>query len=374
MRTKVLFILPTCCVLALAGWFLHAPNPVQADEVPEKYRDTVTRGLEYLVGTQREDGHWEGDGGRHPVAMTGLAGLALYMEGGIDRPGKRSKDRERKYSASIRKAVDWLVDQSDPRRGGLIYSGHPSETTCYMQGHGWATLFLAGACENEKDPQRRKKLNDVLTRAVKYIANAQSTQGGWYHTSKMEGHDFDSIAATAIQIQALQAAEIAGIDIDDDALNDGQEYLKMAMGKHEAANALHDRGRLDDTAAALACRLNPFCKAGDEFCKKWFKHCQPKVPVGRAIQFGRDDLTHYYYALSVYNHSNARYDAWISYRTTMFDHLQSTQNKDGSWQAPSGSQEALGVGPVCTTALWCAVLQLDRQCHPSYRIVPVLTK
>ena len=61
-----------------------------------------------------------------------------------------------------------------------------------MEGHGLATLFLAGVLQ---DRERRRyaghKLKGVLNRAVKYIVNAQSTQGGWYHTSRVEGHDFD---------------------------------------------------------------------------------------------------------------------------------------------------------------------------------------
>ena len=65
---------------------MHGPSPVQADEVPEKYRDTVHKGLEYLAKNQFKDGHWEGDGGQHPVAMTGLAGVALLMEGSNQRP------------------------------------------------------------------------------------------------------------------------------------------------------------------------------------------------------------------------------------------------------------------------------------------------
>jgi hypothetical protein len=35
----------------------------------------VQKGLDYLARQQFEDGHWEGEGGNHPVAMTGMAGL-----------------------------------------------------------------------------------------------------------------------------------------------------------------------------------------------------------------------------------------------------------------------------------------------------------
>src|SRR3974390_219721 len=82
MKAKVLILLLAGCLLAVAAWLVHtpAPKPAKADEIPEKYKDTVAKGLAYLVKHQHEDGHWEGDDGKHPVAMTGLVGIALLME------------------------------------------------------------------------------------------------------------------------------------------------------------------------------------------------------------------------------------------------------------------------------------------------------
>ena len=135
MKTKLLILLLGTCVLALTAWLVHAPKPAQADDIPEKYRDMVHTGLEYLVKHQYPDGHWEGDGGKHPMAMTGLVGVALLMEharterrfgeGGFGRPDE--KPANAKYAASIRKAADWLMDRSQPKRDGLIFSEHPSE-------------------------------------------------------------------------------------------------------------------------------------------------------------------------------------------------------------------------------------------------------
>jgi hypothetical protein len=364
MKTKILFFLLVGCLLAVAAWFVHVPNPTQADEIPEKYRDTVHKGLEYLVKNQGKDGHWEGDGGKHPVAMTGLVGLALLME--KDSPRSRGivvkEVGEAKYLANIRKAADWLMAKSQAGRDGLIFSEHPSETARYMQGHGLATLFLAGARENESDEARRKKLDDVLTRAVKYIVKAQSTQGGWYDTSRVEGHDFATISATVIQIQALQAAENSGIPVPSEAIKDAQQYLKFALGKaEEAIKPEQKRRQSAHTASALACRdaLSALGK-GDELCGEWIKYCRAEIPVGRDIKFGRDELTHYYYAQAVYNLGGR---AWSDYRTAMFDHLQSSQNKDGSW--PAGDD--ISVGQVYSTSLWCTILQLDKNCHPSVR-------
>ncbi len=364
MKTKILFVLLAGGVLALAAWLTRQASPVQADEIPEKYRETLDKGLAYLAKCQSKDGHWEGDGGKHPVAMTGLVGLAFFMEKDIPTSGRGLRKQpvsEEKYSANVRKAVDWLMDKSKAGRDGLIFSEHPSETARYMQGHGLATLFLAGACAYERNDERRQKLNYVLTGAVRYIAKARSAQGGWYDTSKVEGHDFDSIAATVIQIQALQAAENAGIPVPGELIIDAQAYLQKALGKKEADKKELPRSRQADVAGTLACWFNTNRRdAKDEWSAKLLKVCQTEIPMGRNAKFGRDDLAHYYYGQVVFNMGG---NPWPEYRAQMFDHLQNSQNKDGSWPTANG----LSVGPIYSTALWCTVLQLDKRSHPSRR-------
>jgi hypothetical protein len=358
MKTKILFLLSAGGLLALAAWLVHVPTSAQADEIPEKYRETVRKGLEYLVKSQHKDGHWEGDDGEHPVAMTGLAGIALLMEWQSERETYDRSPHRPKYATQISKAADWLMNKSQPKRDGLIFSEHASETSRYMQGHGLATLFLAGALKHEHDDARNKKLNDALTRAVKYIVKSQSSEGGWYNTSKLEGHDFATIAATVIQIQALQAAENAGIPVPSEAINDGQEYLKTALAKDEEKAKPGKAGsRPADTAAALACRYTAIQEMKPAVREKLFKDLQAEIPMGRDIRFGGNELTHYHYAQAVFHLGG---DSWKSYRTTMFDHLQSVQNKDGSWRG-----DGIGVGPVYATAIACTILQLDKKSHPS---------
>jgi hypothetical protein len=362
MKTKILSLLAAGCLLIAATWLVNARDAVQADPVPEKYRATVQKGLDYLAGKQFKDGHWEGDGGAHPVAMTGLVGLAFLMvnenpEGRfIGTPTRKAKSDD-KHLAIIRKAVDWLIEQSQTKRDGLIFSEHPSETSRYMHGHGLATIFLAGAYDNETDDARRKKLREVLVRAVKYIVGAQSTQGGWHDTSRVEGHDFANVTATAIQLQALQAVENIdpvpsgeNIRVPSGAFNDGMQYLKTSLEKGiEPAEA----------AAALACvARRDVYGAKTKLPQKWLDDCRSRIPAGRDLKFGRDELAHCYLAQAEHYLGG---DAWNGYRTAMFDRLRDAQNKDGSWPDGVGTFS----GPVFSAAVWCTVLQLDHDSHPS---------
>jgi hypothetical protein len=349
------------------------------DEIPEKYRPTVDKGLQYLVKQQFKDGHWGANGDQYPVSMTGLAGIALLMEGSTIREGK--------YATNIRRAADWLMERSmkGNNRDGLIGNpDHPSETGRYMYGHGFATLFLAMTYGDEEDKERREKLKDILTRAVKYIAAAQSTQGGWFYTSKVDGHDQDEGSVTITQIQPLRACRNAGIPVPKQVIKKGHDYLKNSTTQRGGVVYSLGRGGMNApvggerpalTAAAIACLFS----AGeykDELVKKWFKYCQTAIPLGSGgVRLGHDEYTHLYYAQALYVLGDDGWEkmfwatpvdhrlTWSAYRRSMFDHLAQTQNSDGSWPGGGG----FSVGPVYSTAIYSIILQLDKGAVPFFQ-------
>ncbi|MEZ5989455.1 MAG: hypothetical protein R3F30_10085 [Planctomycetota bacterium] len=60
-----------------------------------------------LARTQNRDGSWRNTGGYgSPVAMTGLAGVALLMSGSTPTRGP--------YACPVRRAVDYLMSQAMP--------------------------------------------------------------------------------------------------------------------------------------------------------------------------------------------------------------------------------------------------------------------
>jgi hypothetical protein len=357
-----------CGVLVVLG-----TAPVGADEVPEKYRPAIHKGLEYLAKHQQKDGHWGAAGDQYPVSMTALAGMALLMEGSTVSQGK--------YAENIRRASDWLIDHTmkGGHRDGLI--GNPdnaTEASRYMYGHGFGLLFLACVYGEENDVDRRERLKDLLTRAVKYCANAQSTRGGWYYISRTEGGDLDEGSVTITQVQALRAARNAGIPVPRDAIKKAQDYLRLCTSPRGAVyySWRQKSERPAITAAAIACGFG----AGDykgESVKKWLKFCQSNIPIGlgqaQGIRLGHDEYTHYYYAQCLYILGEKGWDklfgpnqpdrmTWSSYRERMFDQLLRAQNGDGSW--PSGA--GFSVGPVYSTAIYCTIMQLDKGTLPIY--------
>ncbi|MBY0525550.1 MAG: terpene cyclase/mutase family protein [Gemmataceae bacterium] len=348
-------------ILAISG----EPR-ASADELSPEVRKAIDKGLAWVAKSQARDGHWEAQGGQYPTTMTALGGMVLLMEGSTLREGK--------YSENIRRAVDWLVDRSQ-RNGLLGNPNNPTESSRYTYGHGYALLFLASVYGEEEDADRRKKLEDVLTRAVEFCGKAQTTRGGWGYVSSADGNGFDEGSTTITQLQALRAARNAGIIVPKSVIDGANKYLKdattekgsiiysLAQGRHEGGPAL--------VAAALAGSFN----AGEynsPQAKKWLNYCRTAIPIGQAGRFGHDEYTHYYYAQALYilgengyeklfpNSKPEEHMTWSKYRKPMFEHLLKTQTSDGSWN--SGH-----IGSIFSTAVNLTILQLDNGTLPIYQ-------
>jgi hypothetical protein len=361
------------CVLLL---FCLDSNRIGADEVPKEYRSTIAKGLSWIAQQQQRDGHWEANGGQYPTTMTALAGMALLMEGSTLRDGK--------YAANLRKAVDWLMERS--QRNGLIGNpNHLSEAQKYMYGHGFAMLFLACVYGEEEDGERRKKLEEILTRGVEFTGKAQSSYGGWYYLSAADCGDQDEGSVTITQVQALRAARNAGIVVPKTIVDKAQTYL--AKSTTDRGGVIYSLGRVGRaavggerqalTAAAISCGFNSG-EYSSPIVKKWIRFCQQAIPPLGASggRMGHDEYTHYYYAQALYILGDTGYAklfpearpeerlTWSKYRQATFDYLAKAQAADGSW---TGTGNWGYIGPVYATAMYLTILQLDDGTLPIYQ-------
>jgi hypothetical protein len=323
-------------------------RPARSEGVLAKYRELIDKGLAHLGKTQLNDGHWEGNNGQYPTAITALAGMAMLMEGSTVGDGK--------YADPIRKAVDWLIERSQPN--GLLGNSNDNNAGIgYLFGHGYAMLFMASAYGQEEDGDRRHKLEKILTKAVEFTAHAQTIHGGWGYVTASEG------ASTIVQLQGLRAARNAGIVVPKKLID--IDYLrKCTTARGGVIYSITGGGGSDSpalTAAALACMLT----AGEydsDLAKKWLKFCQQTIPIDKPdLPF--NDFEYYYYAQALYILGDEGYEklfpgskpadqlTWSMYRETMFDAILSRQAEDGSWNS--------AIGPLYSTACILTILQLD---------------
>src|ERR1700677_1844380 len=119
MLMKYTFLMGAMVSFALL--FVPMGSKVRGDEIPEKYRKTVEKGLDWLASKQNDKGMWGANGDNYPISMTALSGMALLIKGGTVKEGK--------YAAHIRRAVDFLMEkgQDAQQRDGMI--GDPTIQT-----------------------------------------------------------------------------------------------------------------------------------------------------------------------------------------------------------------------------------------------------
>ena len=327
----------------LAG---SAVSPAKADDDVD---DAVQRALDALVADQKRQGYWEAEQGAYRVAMTALVGTAMLAEGSTTTTGR--------YASSISKAVDYLLAMSRPN--GLIgyrEDGH------YTYGHGFSMLFLSQVYGEEEDIRRREEIREVLTKAVQFSADAQTSLGGWGYVSAKEGQDFDEGSTCITQVQGLRACRNAGIPVSKEIIDRAKKYIAdSTTSKGGVLYSLRNKvggERAPITAAALAAMFN----AGEydtELTKRMRKFCDERIWPGRPVKSttGHWHYMHFYYAQVIYRQGG---DRWNKYRREMEEKLLKEVGSGGTW---SDRQ----IGHVYTTAVNCIILQLDKGYLPIYQ-------
>ena len=330
-------------LIILAACVFTGHSFTAADQVD----DTVRRGLDFLSAQQSRQGSWEATGGQYRVAMTALAGTALLAEGSTATTGR--------YAENISNATDYLLAMSRPN--GLI--GHRGDFH-YTYGHGFSMVFLSQVFGEEADVGRREQIRDVLTNAVQFCADSQTSRGGWGYISAKEGGDYDEGSTCITQVQGLRACRNAGIPVSIEIIERAKKYIDACTtprgGVQYNYQGLGERPPI--TAAALAAMYN----AGEydtDLTRKMRAYCDehiwPKRPVSAVSAHWH--YAHFYYSQVIYRQGG---DRWNKYRKEMEDVLISGIQPAGYW-----SDQV--VGPVYTTAINCIILQLDNGFLPIYQ-------
>ncbi len=321
----------------------------QGDAAPgdPKVKLSVARALDYLAREQRRQGYWEANGGQYRVAMTALAGNALACEGSTTKRGK--------YAKSIRLAVDYLLEMSNP--SGLI--GYKNDYH-YMYGHGFSMLFLSQIYGEEEDADRRQDFRRVLTKAVEFCADAQTKAGGWGYVSAKDGNDFDEGSTCITQVQGLRACRNAGIPVPKEIIDRAVEYIKKCTTPDGGVQySIRGGGaRPAITAAAVACLFNSG-EYDSEYVQKLRDFCDKNVWPGtsRARYFGHWHYTHYYYAQVMYRLGS---EGWNKYFDDIGGEIMRKQSPSGAWKEGH-------IGDVYTTSINATILQLDNGYLPIYQ-------
>lgn len=324
----------------------------------------VAAGQKWLAMHQAADGHWslhafhqqhpgtpcncDGFGSRRDIAGTAFGLLPLLGAGETHR-NPRSL-----YRNNVEKALSFLIRKQ--AKDGYFGDG--------AYAHALATIAICEAYGLTRDAS----LRGPCQRAIHYIRDAQSDNGGWRYEPKVGG----DTSVTGWMVMALKSAQMAGLDVDDaknPTFNRASTFLGSVMtGDGSGYGYTGPESTPTMTAVGLLCRLymglgprNPGLLAG-------VNRLRATPPSSR-----RRNIYYDYYATQVMHHVGGT--AWESWNPQMRDLLVNTQDRGatpghphlkGSWSPTNDDYGGTG-GRLMTTSLSILTLEVYYRHLPLYR-------
>lgn len=344
-RRRMLAALPAMAGgVALGASF---PRRATAGEYTAQWEEKIEKGLRWLVAQQSTRGIWEYPS-YGPVPATGLAGMALLCSGSTTTQGP--------FAQAIRRAVDYLTTVARPN--GLI--GEPHRYNHYTYGHGFAMLFLSQVVGEEEDVERRDELVEILTKAVEFSAQAQTSSGGWGYVSARDGSDFDEGSTTVTQVQGLRGCRNAGIPVPGEIIEKAKQYIYSCKNT-DGGISYSFRNRGTSRPAITAAAMSTLFNAGDydsEHVPEMLDYCRQNLYAvsDSAQSFGHWHYTYLYYSQVVYREGD---ELWLPFREKLYDRIAGEQNGEGAWQG--------SISPTYVTSCNLIVLQLDKGYLPIFQ-------
>ncbi|MBI4601725.1 MAG: terpene cyclase/mutase family protein [Planctomycetes bacterium] len=343
------------CPAAAAEEPREAPPPPARGEITPELKLAVARGLRFLERKQTAEGDFDG---RFPVAAGALAGLAVLAGGYSEKAGGE-------YAEVLRRTTAALLRRQST-------AGYFDDTSSFMYGHGFATLYLAELYGTSA--YRQAEVRAALEKAIRAIERSQVSSGGWdYHPGSVFGDVARSAGTgdtsiTVCQTMALRAARNLGLKVDDGVVARAKAFIERAQnedgGFRYRLRSLERGSRLDlgsvsafPRSAAGVCILYSLGEYNTEKIRRGFAYLEKRYELPWTNDF--PFYAHYYCAQAMFQAGGRR---WSDYFTWIRRKLLEHQKRDGSWPA------SLRENDVQCTAMALIILQLPN------RFLPILER
>lgn len=314
-------------------------NKVIGNEINDKQKKAVEKGLAWLAKRQGEVGNFTQQGYSGGVGITALAGLAFMQAGNLPGRGK--------YGKEVQAILDHIL--ANCQRSGFITS---EGSTGPMYSHGFATLFLGevyGMTGNEDCKEK-------LQRAVQLIQKTQNQEGGWRY--QPAPYDAD-ISVTICQVMALRAARDAGIKVEKEVVDKAIEYCRRCQNPDGGFNYMAGQGPggsgFPRSAAGVAALYYAGVFEGKEIENglAYLAKFTPGKGAGGAE--GHYFYGHYY---AVQANFLAGGDYWAKWYPAIRDELCQRQGENGAWSGDFSEDYA--------TSMALIILQMPNRYLPVY--------
>jgi hypothetical protein len=318
MKARHSFSIFACGLIlmcAFPGARAQDPTLRFGGQIPPEVDAVYERGLAWLVTAQQPDGSWRG--GNEGPGVTGICLMAFLASGEDPNYGR--------YAPTIRRAIRSIIQAQDENTG--FFPGS-------MYHHGFATLALSecyGAVDESLVWQADKpprSIGQALDLAIRCAATAQKKNrwGGWRYSP--DATDADTSVTGAV-LMGLLAARNAGMDVPDDVINNGMEFMRRSTGGDGSVAYTGGfggmGGSMNLTAVATLVGAVSKSKNTDQY-KATLKRLQDNLDYHESGNYA--EYFRYYMAQALFQGDYASWEKWNAEKVR---ELNDIQHPDGSF-------------------------------------------
>lgn len=342
--------LSVSCLLLLA--LIAAPGVARADTASDEdakfqkaFDAANDRALAYLAKAQLPNGSWPGD--MHDNTAIASLGVMAFLARGYT-PSLPP------YGNIINRGIDFVINSQSPE-GSLIGNGGGQ-----MYSHNISTLMLSEV-SGMVDPERQKRIDEVLAKALKIILDAQrvkkgeSQTGGWRYAPNSTDSD---LSHSGWALMALRSARNNGAPVPREAIDDAMKFIVRCSNKDGGFGYQPGGGStVAMSGVGLLC-LELGGRHRDEVATKTATFLTGNFTGKWSDRF--TFYTLYYMAQAMFQFGGAE---WETFAPKLYSEALKLQRPDGSWMAWHDQEGT--AGPCYCTSM--AVLALS----VSYRQLPI---
>ena len=260
--------IPTLLILALAARPVVAQDPAPTAKPSEALASdrAIRRALDYLKASQKPDGAWEAGFGK-ATSVTSLSVLAFLAAGHV--PGEPGPYRE-----SVERGIRYVLAHQKPN--GLIVS-NTSHGPMYCHGISTLMLaevvgMSADPALAEEARAALSKAVDLILKAQD-LSKGKSHEGGWRYQPTSRDSD---LSVSGWQVMALRAAKGAGCTVPSGQIDKALSYVKRCAVKDGGGFAYQPGGGANNPRTGTGvlaleicgAHLSPEAVAGAEYLLK----------------------------------------------------------------------------------------------------------
>ncbi len=316
----------------------------------------VRRALQWLKENQEEDGSWQGRGGANSrTGMTGLAVLTFLAHG--ETPGSAE------YGATVSSALRFLVERAQRADGSFQFEDRGGN-----RGGVYAQAIATYALSEAYGMTQNVLLLEPVKKALQRIISGQREDGGFdYGYERGGGPRGRCTSVAGWQIQAMKAADLAGIDLPglQSAMSLAARGMKLNQredGKFIYASGTpnHAISNRNIMTAIGTLSLQILGESGSRNVRAAMGHLSGLSPESYHDEM--EPVYAWYYATQAYFHQGGA--VWSRWNRLFAPMAVNGQNADGSWEWELGRSG--GYGPVYHTTLTALSLMVY------YRYLPTM--